>query len=299
MRHRSASRGSRAAASAPVTAASVSSRKLLPTTAASCSSARSSGPSASRREAMSACRVSGTLQAPQVDVADDLVRVLPRSEDPAVGEHPDRLDGVQRHALGALDDPFDGAVGCARRSSRGPARPSPRPRAAPGGAPRSSAGRRPSSGDGRSARAATASRWRWACVRDHSSSDSTKSRSPSSAHCRSSKTITTVPRVADPLEERCATRRTAPRRPPAGRSSRPSRNARRGSSQRRSSSSGTRLGDRGGELGPGDARRVGLGDAGSHAHHLAERPERDAVAVGGAAPVVPVDVLGEAVDVLQ
>ena len=34
------------------------------------------------------------------------------------------------------------------------------------------------------------------------------------------------------------------------------------------------------------------------AHHLAERPEGDALAVGGTAALVPVDVLGQPVDVL-
>ena len=36
-----------------------------------------------------------------------------------------------------------------------------------------------------------------------------------------------------------------------------------------------------------------------HAHHLAERPEADAVAVGGRAALVPVHDFGDAVDVLQ
>ena len=52
------------------------------------------------------------------------------------------------------------------------------------------------------------------------------------------------------------------------------------------------------ELPPAGRDVVGLGDPGSHPDHLAERPERDAIAVGRAAALVPVDVVGEAVYVL-
>ena len=44
---------------------------------------------------------------------------------------------------------------------------------------------------------------------------------------------------------------------------------------------------------------VALGETGSAADHLAEGPERDPVAVGGRAPLVPPDVLGQAVEVLR
>ena len=43
---------------------------------------------------------------------------------------------------------------------------------------------------------------------------------------------------------------------------------------------------------------VALGDAGALADHLAERPERQPLAVGGRAAAMPVDVGGDAVDVL-
>ena len=62
----------------------------------------------------------------------------------------------------------------------------------------------------------------------------------------------------------------------------------------------------------GDMRRDGLGDlatrrrlvvrleeAGPRPDHLAEGPERDPLAVGGAAPFVPEGILGEPVDVLE
>ena len=45
-------------------------------------------------------------------------------------------------------------------------------------------------------------------------------------------------------------------------------------------------------------RLLVLDDAGAHAHHLRQRPERDALAVGEAAAAVPPDVFGETVDVL-
>ena len=44
---------------------------------------------------------------------------------------------------------------------------------------------------------------------------------------------------------------------------------------------------------------VGLGQAGARADHLAERPERDALAVGGRSPGVPENRLDDAVEVLR
>src|SRR6185312_6091675 len=52
-------------------------------------------------------------------------------------------------------------------------------------------------------------------------------------------------------------------------------------------------------LGPGRLRVVGLEQPGARPDHLAERPERDAFAVGGGAAVVPPDTLDHAVDVLE
>ena len=58
------------------------------------------------------------------------------------------------------------------------------------------------------------------------------------------------------------------------------------------------LGDGGGDPLARRRRVVGLGQPGPLPDHLAERPERDALAVGGRASLVPVDVLDDAVDVL-
>ena len=126
-----------------------------------------------------------------------------------------------------------------------------------------------------------------------------KSSSASSAHCRSSKTSTVGPRSAmrsknirQPANRSSLARRRA--------SSSPSRGARRGSMKRRSSSSGTNVRDgRPRASRPRGRRLLLLGDAGAHPHHLGERPEGDALAVGDAAAAVPPDVVDEAVDVLQ
>ena len=125
-----------------------------------------------------------------------------------------------------------------------------------------------------------------------------KSSSAASAHCRSSKTSTVG---------LCSARRSKKSRQPAKRSSRSADAELAEAEQVRQ----PRL-DPGPLLGVGHvpldrrrgaSRRRGrglfvLGDARAHAHHLGERPERDAVAVGEAAATVPADVVGEAVDVL-
>ena len=54
-----------------------------------------------------------------------------------------------------------------------------------------------------------------------------------------------------------------------------------------------------GDRGPRRRLVVGLLEVGPAADHLAERPERDAVAVGRAAAVVPPDRLDQPVDVLE
>ena len=53
------------------------------------------------------------------------------------------------------------------------------------------------------------------------------------------------------------------------------------------------------DLRPGRLRVVRLEEAGARADHLAERPERDPLAVGRRAAVVPPDAFDHAVDVLQ
>ena len=66
-----------------------------------------------------------------------------------------------------------------------------------------------------------------------------------------------------------------------------------------SSSSGTKRSTVARDLRAGGRLVVGLEQAGPRADHLAERPERDALAVGRRAALVPVDGLDDAVDVLQ
>ena len=61
---------------------------------------------------------------------------------------------------------------------------------------------------------------------------------------------------------------------------------------------GHEVGHRLGDPSPGRRLVVSLGQAGPPADHLAERPERDSVAVGGRPAAMPVDVVDEAVDVL-
>ena len=125
-----------------------------------------------------------------------------------------------------------------------------------------------------------------------------KSSRPASAQWRSSKTMTTCP-ARRSARRRCARRRTAPRCPRPGPPQPRAGPARRGSIQRRSASSGTHCATASPHLGPGRGVVVGLEQAAAAADHLAERPEGDALAVGGDAAVVPVDRLDEAVDVLQ
>ena len=62
---------------------------------------------------------------------------------------------------------------------------------------------------------------------------------------------------------------------------------------------GDRRLDGGAQLGPLRGGVLALGDLGARAHHLGERPEGDAFAVGQAAAAVPAHVLGQAVDVLE
>ena len=84
----------------------------------------------------------------------------------------------------------------------------------------------------------------------------------------------------------------------AVRSASPSRCASLGSSQPRSSASGTcsSIGAR--SLASARLGRLLLEDPGPHPHHLGERPVGDAVAVGEAAAPVPPEVVGEPVHVL-
>ena len=124
-----------------------------------------------------------------------------------------------------------------------------------------------------------------------------KSSRPESAHCRSSKTSTVVPRSPMRSKKRRQAGKSASR-PPAGDGSTPSSASSAGSTMARSASSVTKSSIV--AVSPRASRRlvVVLGEAGPPAHHLAERPERDPVTVGRRSAAVPVDGLGDAVDVL-
>ena len=83
-------------------AANASLVKVLPSTAASWSSRRSSAGSPSSRAAISACSVSGTSSASISPVSRYTVPFL--DEQAAVEQHPHGLDRVERDALGTSED---------------------------------------------------------------------------------------------------------------------------------------------------------------------------------------------------
>ena len=94
--------GSSSASESPESAATDAFVNVLPSTEASCSRRRSSGASPSRRAAIRPCSVSGTSSC--VDLAGDAVDALLLDEQAAVEQHADRLDRVQRNALGPGED---------------------------------------------------------------------------------------------------------------------------------------------------------------------------------------------------
>ena len=191
-------------------------------------------------------------------------------------------------------------VGQARHEARRGARASPPRRAAPGRAPGSCGGRRPSPAGARGAPGGRGSRSGSGRSRLHSSRWSMKSSVPGSAQWRSSKTRTTGAASRHPLEER----------PPgaeelAGAAGRARRRRRAGASSARSTrraraSSGHEARDASRRA---SSRVVAWSSVSrrprARPDHLAERPERDALAVRGRAALVPPDVLDDAVDVLQ
>ena len=124
-----------------------------------------------------------------------------------------------------------------------------------------------------------------------------KSRSAVSAQCMSSKTSTTgAVSLIRSKKSRQAENRSA--RSTCGRSPRPSRWRSSGSTHSRSPWSVICSSTAAASF----ARRALLGlvlrDPRPHPHHLGQRPEGDALAVGEAAAAVPPDDVGEAVDVL-
>ena len=143
----------------------------------------------------------------------------------------------------------------AGRARGRPAARASRPRsAAPGRGPGSCAGRRPSRAAARAAPGGPGSRSRIGTPRLHSSRWSMKSSRPASAQWRSSnRRVTTVP-VAAIRSKNVRHARNSSSRPPAGRvADARAAPAARGSIQRRSSASGTCVGDHLGDLRPGSS----------------------------------------------
>ena len=124
-----------------------------------------------------------------------------------------------------------------------------------------------------------------------------KSRRPASAQWRSSNTRTTGPSAAIRSKYvRHAANRLS--RPPGGAGSTASSASSAVSTHRRSPSSGTQSATESAIFAAGRRLVVRRQQTGPAADHLAERPERDAVAVGRRPPDVPVDVVDEAVEIL-
>ena len=132
--------------------------------------------------------------------------------------------------------------------------------------------------------------------RDHSSRWSTKSSRPESAKWKSSKTRTT----GNDAARRSKNVRQAPNSSSA---SARDLDAQQGEQRLLQPASLLEirhvLRERRRDACPGGRFVVRLDEAAAAAHHLAERPERDALAVRGGAALVPPDVVGQAVDVVQ
>ncbi len=124
-----------------------------------------------------------------------------------------------------------------------------------------------------------------------------KSSRPSSAHWRSSKTRATVP-VEAIRSNSVRHAANSSSRPPDGAASRP----RRARTPRLDPAPLFRVGhvllEHGGDRGTGGRLVVALGQSGPPPDHLAERPERDALAVRGRPSAMPPDALDHAVEVL-
>ena len=126
---------------------------------------------------------------------------------------------------------------------------------------------------------------------------STKSSRPESAWWKSSKTMTTGRRGGEALEERPPGAEQLLR--PGARSRARAGTAGRARSSVRSVLVGDVLLEHRRDRRAGGRLVVRLLEVGAAADHLAERPERDPLAVGGAPAVVPPDRLDQPVDVLE
>ena len=211
-------------------------------------------------------------------------------------EHPDDLDRVQRDPVGTRHDRVAGGGGQARDEAgqqlahRLDGQAAPRWMEVKARFPAPQSGRRSSS----SGRARVTIRI--GDERLHSRRWSMKSRRPGSAWWRSSNTRTTACVAASRSKNvRHAPKSWSVAAPP----SKPSSESRAGAIQ-------AALGlvrdvhlEHRGDGGSGRRLVVRLLQPGPTPDHLAEGPERDALAVGRASPVVPPDGLDESVDVLE
>ena len=102
LRTRASRTASRWSSGTSPSAAAAEREKAPPNTAIAFTSWRSAGSSASRRAASSELRLAGTLRSPSSPLSVQTPVALLQCA--AVGERADRLDRVQRYALGALDD---------------------------------------------------------------------------------------------------------------------------------------------------------------------------------------------------
>ena len=163
------------------------------------------------------------------------------------------------------------------------------------------AARRPEAKEGRcSSSSARVSRRAKTCARELARTCSTRSSSPESAYCMSSKSSTTgwsTPSEIPPGRRRWSRRRT-------GRCARgcavpdPEQGLDPRHQPRQLSLAGGQTLDSGVHLGAQVLGVLALDDPEPRAHHLRERPERDTLPVGQRAPAMPANALGETVDVL-
>ena len=245
---------------------------------------------------MRAWRVSGTASSPSSPTGSNVPS--PTLKQAAVGQqHPDGLDRVERDAVGPRDDRRGRRTAADPGTS--PARSSRIATSESGSRSRARKLRRPAPQSGRRLEQLRRARvmMRSGTFRLHSRTWSMKSSMPGSAHWRSSNTsVTTWSAASRSKNVRQALKR--PSAPPVGACR---RRAGRGGPAR---SNGARR--RRGRTwrasrrpAPGRLVIVGLDQAGPTADHLAERPERDALAVGRRTALVPPDRLDDTVDVLQ
>ena len=268
---------------------------VLPSTDASCSRPRSSSGTASSREAISACRVSGTSSDDEL-AGDRVTRPLRRGDRGRAASARSR-----RRRAESLRPPAKICVAQVVRQSRDEAVQQLVHRLGQSGSSGSVVALRcpahPGWRSATSGRASVSTKIGW-CATPVEQVLEEVERALASAHWMSSTTITSGPSSASRSKKR---RQAAKRSSRSGalRSARPSSWRSRGSIDARSSGSVTCCSSVAHELLRADVAASSFSAIRRAAtDHLRERPERDAVAVGEAAAAVPPDVSGKAVDVL-